>query len=146
MNHYEIARSIYHKVIAKCPQGTYISKLQKLPQNFSLRMSTARSATMSEHTDGGTTGFRLVSQNYSTAQRTNNAGGIAYINFNTEQERYNAWQSYLTKFARFCVCIDESTKLAPYMEDYREPWTDERFKQYFELTDIEWQLIDTIIK
>ena len=54
--------------------------------------------------------------------------------------------SYHTKFSKFCISLDESTKLAPYMGDYTEPWTDERFKQYFELTDIEWQLIDTVIK
>lgn len=88
----------------------------------------------------------LVSKNYSTAIQTTLSNNIRFLNFNTEQERYNAWQSYLTKFARFCICMDESTKLAPYMGDYTEPWTDERFKQYFELTDIEWQLIDTVIK
>ena len=143
---WKIAQSIYNKIIAKCPKETLNNNQKKVAENYSLRMSNARSATMSEHEIGGTTGFRIVSQNYETAKRMNLAGGIKFINFNTEQERYNAWQSYLTKFARFCVMLDESTKLAPYMDDYTEPWTDERFKRYFGLTDIEWQLIDTVIK
>ena len=143
---WKIAQSIYNKIISKCPIGTLNTNQKKNPINYSLRMSIARYATMSEHEIGGTTGFRLVSQNYENAKKTHLAGGIKFINFSSETERYNAWQSYLTKFARFCVMLDESTKLAPYMGDYTEPWTDERFKQYFGLTDIEWQLIDTVIK
>ena len=87
-----------------------------------------------------------VSTNYKTACAGKPSGHTRFLNFSSETERYNAWQSYLTKFARFCICMDESTKLAPYMGDYTEPWTDERIKQYFGLTDIEWQLIDTVIK
>ncbi|MGD7646364.1 hypothetical protein, partial [Ralstonia pseudosolanacearum] len=121
------------------------TKQKKNPANYSLRMSTARSATMSEHEIGGTTGFRLVSQNYATAKRTNLAGGIKFLNFDTDIERYNAWQSYLTKFARFCVALDESTKYAPYMSDYTQPWTDQRFFDYFELDNLEQQLINTVI-
>ena len=142
---WKIVQSIYNKIIVKCPVETLNTGQKRNPENYSLRMSTARSATMSEHEIGGTTGFRLVSRNYETACRTNLAGGIKFLNFNSEQERYNAWQSYLTKFARFCVMIDESTKLAPYMDDYSEPWTDKRFKEYFGLNDIEWQLIDMVI-
>ena len=87
-----------------------------------------------------------MSQYYTTVCSTKYAKNVRYLNFNSEQERYNAWQSYLTKFARFCIMLDESTKLAPYMNNYTEPWTDKRFKEHFKLTDIEWQLIDTVIK
>ena len=146
MNQYEITRSIYHKVIAKCPQGTYDNTLTKTPiAPFPLRHPYG--VNLSDyHTMGGSWNFRVVLLNYqsSIVQTTNSH--VRFHNFNSEQERYNAWQSYLTKFARFCICMDESTKLAPYMGDYTEPWTDERFKQYFGLTDIEWQLIDTVIK
>ena len=140
MNQYEIAKSIYHKLIAKCPQGTYLNALTITPNsNFPLRNKYG--VAWCSH--GNET---VLSENYITSCGTNLGGHVRFLNFNTDQERHNAWQSYLTKFARFCICMDESTKLAPYMDDYTEPWTDERFKQYFGLTDIEWQLIDTVIK
>jgi hypothetical protein len=95
--------------------------------------------------NGGSSGFRLVSQNYNTAISTKFAVNVRYLNFATEAERYNAWQSYLTKFARFCICMDESTKLAPYMGNYTQPWDDQRFYEYFGLNKIEIQLIETVI-
>lgn len=154
MNQYEIVRNIYHKVIAKCPENTFRNyNFTKTPITlFPLRICDTRNATCwpTKHETGGTIAldkaFMICSHKYLSATSTKFAASVKYMNFNTEQERYNVWQSYLTKFARFCICMDESTKLAPYMGDYTEPWTDERFKQYFELTDIEWQLIDTVIK
>ena len=71
---WKIAQSIYNKIISKCPIGTLNANQKKNPINYSLRMSIARSATMSEHEIGGTTGFRLVSQNYETAKKTHLAG------------------------------------------------------------------------
>ena len=146
MNQYEIARSIYHKLIAKCPQGTYQQQLTKTVQSqFPLRQNYGMA--FSDHNDnGGCNNFRCVRTIYTSCLNTAPNTHVRFLNFNTENERHNAWQSYLTKFARFCICMDESTKLAPYMDDYTEPWTDERFKQYFGLTDIEWQLIDMVIK
>lgn len=148
MNQYEIVRSIYHKLIVKCPQGTCLSKFTKLPTTqYSCRcLPEANMSCSDTHGKNEKNSFLLMSQYYTTVCSTKTAQNVRYLSFNSEQERYNAWQSYLTKFARFCICMDESTKLAPYMGDYTEPWTDERFKQYFELTDIEWQLIDTVIK
>ena len=146
MNQYEIVKSIYHKVIIKCPQGTIRAQFSKTPTGFSLRCLPEANVSSSGGHDKNATNRGLVSYNYETVKSTAHATNVRYLNFNTEEERYNAWQSYLTKFARFCICMDESTKLAPYMDDYTEPWTDERFKQYFGLTDIEWQLIDTVIK
>lgn len=149
---WKIAQSIYNKIISKCPIGTFNNVVVKNAQNYSLRFCLTRRFTTT-CAEGALEGrrdprnfYKIVSMNYTTARQQHLAGGIKFINFSSETERYNAWQSYLTKFARFCVMIDESTKLAPYMDDYSEPWTDERFKEYFGLTDIEWQLIDTVIK
>lgn len=141
MNQHEIVKNIYKKVITKCPVGTFRNMTEKTANNYSL--STYYGVSFDERKG---TNLMVCSPNATTAFSTNTGIHTRFLNFNTEQERYNAWQSYLTKFARFCIAMDESTKLAPYMEDYREPWTDERFKQYFELSDIEWQLIDTVIK
>ena len=153
MNQYEIVKSIYKKVITKNSLNSLSNVLSTIPQNFSLRFCITRGTTTTptgtNHTGGNKTeaeAFKIVSKHYSVACQSHSAACVKFLNFNTENERHNAWQSYLTKFARFCICMDESTKLAPYMDDYREPWTDKRFKEYFELTDIEWQLIDTVIK
>ena len=131
--------------MTKCPVGTLRSQLNKKPTGFSIRCLPE--AQLSGHNqNGGSSGFRLVSQNYNTAISTNFAVNVRYLNFNTDVERYNAWQSYLTKFARFCICMDESTKLAPYMDNYTQPWDDKRFYEYFDLTAPEIQLIETVIK
>jgi len=145
MNHWKIVKSIYCKLIAKCPEGTLRIQLNKKSNGFSIRCLPE--AQLSGHNqNGGSSGFRLVSQNYNTAISTKFAVNVRYLNFATEEERYNAWQSYLTKFARFCICMDESTKLAPYMGNYTQPWDDQRFYKYFGLNKIEIQLIETVIK
>ncbi len=89
---------------------------------------------------------RIVPATYSNACKSTYAQNVRFLNFNTDAERYNAWQSYLTKFAMFCFIIDETTKLAPYMNDYTQPWDDQRFYEYFGLNKIEIQLIETVIK
>lgn len=148
MNHWKIAQSIYNKLIAECPAETCKNKFTKTPQTaFSCRcMPEANMGCTNNHGKNDKNSFLLMSQYYTTVCSTKYAKNVRYLNFNSEQERYNAWQSYLTKFARFCIMLDESTKLAPYMNNYTEPWTDKRFKEHFKLTDIEWQLIDTVIK
>ena len=147
MNHWKIVRSIYYKLVAKCPEGTLRTQFTKVPSGFSLRcLPEARMCGECSHDPNATGGFLLVSKNYLTAKSTNAAVNVRYLNFDTEQERYNAWQSYLTKFARFCICMDESTKLAPYMGNYTQPWDDQRFYAYFGLTQPEIQLIETVIK
>lgn len=147
MEKWQYVQSIYQKLITKCPVGTLKNATVK-PNNmlFPLKYYITRFATSDHNDNGGNNGFRICSQNYNTAIQATIVAGAKFLNFNTEQERYNAWQSYLTKFARFCIAMDESTKLAPYMDDYTQPWTDERFKEYFELTDEEWKVIDETIK
>ena len=151
MNHWKIVKSIWQKVEAKNPVDTVGTMFVKKLTNYPLRIMITRDSTKApgrnNHNGGsGGTGFRIVSKNYNTATKTHAAGGIHFLNFDTEQERYNAWQSYLTKFARFCICMDESTKLAPYMGNYTQPWDDQRFYEYFGLNKIEIQLIETVIK
>lgn len=146
MNHWRIVKSIWQKVEAKNPVGKYNAQLTVKPttsfplrQNYGVNWSDG-------HVSGGNTNFKTVAVNYATACVPKTNIHTRFLNFNTEQERYNAWQSYLTKFARFCICMDESTKLAPYMGNYTQPWNDQRFYAYFGLTQPEIQLIETVIK
>lgn len=146
MNHWKIVTNIYNKVIDKCPIGTYQAKLKKTAQNYALRMYYGILKIENSHDPNGTQAYTYCPKTYSNACKTTAGIHVRFLNFQTEEERFNAFNSYFTKFARFCQMLDESTKLAPYMDDYLEPWTDKRFKEYFGLTDIEWQLIDTVIK
>lgn len=142
MKNWEIVKSIYCKIITKCPEGTFMANQVKNPQGFALRTYYG----ISVQKDGRKTICdRPVPITYNKAIIMSTGLHVRFLNFTTDMERYNAWQSYFTKFARFCFILDESMKLSPYMNNYTKPWTDERFKQYFELTDIEWQLIDTVI-
>ena len=152
---WEIAKSIYNKRINKQEINIFKPKMtSNATSNFPLRINYARTQLCSDWSKGGNSGstmrpencFRITSKFYTTACKSTPAACVGFLNFNTEQERSNAWKAFHTKFVRFCIMIDESIKLVPYMDDYTEPWTDERFKQYFGLTDIEWQLIDTVIK
>lgn len=151
---WKIVQAIYSKVIAKCPAGTFNNAVDKHATTiYSLRFCLSRSMTqtptMSNKTGGNKTeedAFKIVSKHYEVAQRQEDGSVNKFLNFATEQERYNAWRSYLTKFARFCVAMDESTKLAPYMDNYQQPWDDQRFYQHFGLTDTEIWVIENTIK
>lgn len=145
---WKIVKSIYEKVIAKCPQGTLRNKFVKTPTcTHPLRCQPeAHSCDAHEHDPNGTGSFMVVSKHYKTVLNVSTGTNVRFLNFNTETERKNAWASYLTKFARFCIAMDESTKLAPYMNDYTQPWDDKRFYEYFGLNKIEIQLIETVIK
>lgn len=147
MNHWKIVKSIWEKVEAKNPVGTIRAQFSKTPTGFSLRcLPEARMVISDTHGKDVLNSTYLVSKNYTTATQTTQSANVRFLNFNTDVERYNAWQSYLTKFARFCICMDESTKLAPYMGNYTQPWDDQRFYEYFGLNKIEIQLIETVIK
>jgi len=79
-------------------------------------------------------------------------GGIrkATINFKTEEEAENFFLSLQTKFMRFLrTRLDSSMGISwnycPYMKDYTQPWTDERFCDYFGITDEEKKVIEETI-
>ena len=139
---WKIVKSIYEKVIAKNMFKVCDNHKTKEPTTvYPIRVIVGGSVDERKGT-----WFRLVSPNYTTACSTNTSQNIRFLNFNTETERKNAWASYLTKFARFCIAMDESTKLAPYMNDYTQPWDDKRFYEYFGLTVEEIDVIEKTIK
>lgn len=73
--------------------------------------------------------------------------------FNSEIERRNFYNSLFTKFIRFIIvtCRDGQTAASayyaiPFMQDYTQPWTDERFYKFFDLTPDEIKLIEDTVK
>ena len=73
------------------------------------------------------------------------------IKFNTEQEAINFENSLKTLFYEYLVYtikMNQHTpfKHLPWMIDYKEPWTDERFRKYFKITDDEWDSVVETMK
>ena len=84
---------------------------------------------------------------YSLNQHTKRQNALtAGIPFKTFEEAKNFVDSQDTKFMRFVnskllTDVHVSQKNIFFMNDYTKPWTDERFKEYFKLTDEEWNVI-----
>ena len=72
---------------------------------------------------------------------------ISHIEFDTEIERENFYNSWATKLMIYlmkteCMDVNVHTKFLPYMEDYTKPWTDEGFYKFFNITPEEQKLIE----
>ena len=73
------------------------------------------------------------------------------IKFNNENEAVNFINQFETKFGKYVTHFMKSdVHVTPekvlFMQDYTEPWTDERFHKFFNLTDDEIKLIEDTIK
>lgn len=145
-------QSIWNKILSKQPY--ILSKVwSKNPQSaYTVRLYPVRERIQGNmHDPNKTALWKLVSMNEATNALQTPAQCVRYLSFDSKEEQYNAWQSYLTDFARFCIAMDESVKPAPYMGDYTKPWTNARFCEYFGITgfisdteaepDSEWETI-----
>ena len=97
--------------------------------------------------------YDLISPKKELARRTNvkhngNIGtGLGTANFNTDVEAENFRLSLGTTFVKFCVSLVKTNIRNPYcaiplMHDYIEPWTDERFYKFFNITPDEQKVIE----
>lgn len=82
-----------------------------------------------------------VSNNKATNKRSVN--GIVddwtVVDFNTEDELINFYNSTNTKFFKYILCsilVSATVPLSylPYMKDYTQPWNNKRFCEYFGIT------------
>ena len=79
--------------------------------------------------------------------KSHNACNSCIFDFATEDERKNFYDCYNTAFiAWLCslwrVDVNINSVKVPYFGDYTAPWTNSKFKAYFELTDEEWARIE----
>lgn len=96
--------------------------------------------------------YDLISPKKEIARRINvkhngNIGtGLGTANFDTDVEAENFRLSLGTTFVKFCVSLVKTNIRNPYcaiplMNDYIEPWTDERFCKFFNIPPEEYNII-----
>ena len=73
------------------------------------------------------------------------------VSFDTKQEAQNYIDASRTNFMTYLFItlqkdIHTPLKFYPFMNDYSEPWTDERFYAYFDITPNEQKLIEKTVK
>ena len=104
------------------------------------------------HGHQGTNDFyEFTSPRLDVAKSTKTSAGHCTVNFETEDESINFFNSLQTKFYKFInVCIKRDMHIywqyTPWLGDYTHPWNDEDLYKYFELTDDEIKIIEDEIK
>ena len=96
--------------------------------------------------------YDMISPNKDISRRNKNESRIAgtgfgTANFDTDEEAENFRLSLETKFIKFCVSLLKSNIknpywAIPYMDDYTQPWTDQRFYKFFNILPEEQKIIE----
>ena len=100
---------------------------------------------------GSSNFYEFTSPRLDVAKSKKTSCGHRTVNFETEDESINFFNSLQTKFYKFInICIKRDMnvhwKYAPWLGDYTHSWTDEDLYKYFELTDDEIAIIEDEIK
>ena len=95
--------------------------------------------------------YEFTSPRLDIAKSKKTSCGHRTVNFETEEESINFFNSLQTKFYIFisrCIKRDMHVpwRYTPWLGDYTHPWTDNDLYQYFELTDDEIRIIESEIK
>ena len=100
---------------------------------------------------GSSNFYDFTSPRLDIAKSKKTSCGHCTVNFETEEESINFFNSLRTKFYIFinrCIKRDMHIhwKYTPWLGDYTHPWTDGDLYQYFELTNEEIAIIEDEIK
>lgn len=139
---------LVNKIIRKTMENSWA------PYNF--KRLTAEEKTYSINIAGihsATAKYAFVCNTYEAQLKTgmpkdfNGGRNGAHFSFDTEEERKNFYDCYTQSFMQWHASLWKSdvhmnTFKIPYFGDYKTPWTNEKFKAYFELTDDEWARIE----
>lgn len=80
-------------------------------------------------------------------EKTHNACNYTLVSFDTEVERRNFYDCYCHPFMMWQYTFWKTDNMVmnrkiPYFGDYTTPWANEKFKEYFSITDEEWTRIE----
>ena len=137
--------ALIDKIISQInKKNTILKNLQSKPTAFCVKIP---------HIYGGSDCSYYISPNKDISRsfvKSEKAGRrTAWLVFNTEQEAENCRLSFETNFWRYLTIKTKTScsvvKVLPYMGDYTEPWTDERFYKYFNLTADEIKVIEDTV-
>lgn len=129
----DVINSVFKKLLMYT-KTWLMDNWQKDPTDFSVRIKQGCYVDVNCN-------FALSSDKLETAFSKKPAGHTRFMNFKTAAEQMNFWKSLKTNFSKLCIAINGGERYVPYMNDYTKPWTDERFKKHFKLTDEEWNAI-----
>ena len=73
------------------------------------------------------------------------------VKFNTTHEAENFYDSLNTNFVKYVIYLNTQNqnvywRRIPFMEDYTQPWTDERFYDHFGICSNDRKIIEDTIK
>ena len=139
---------LVNKIVRKTMENSWA------PYNF--KRLTAEEKAYSINVAGihsATAKYAFVCNTYEAQLKTgmpkdfNGGRNGAHFSFDTEEERRNFYDCYTQPFMQWHASLWKSdvnmnTFKIPYFGDYTAPWTNEKFKAYFELTDDEWARIE----
>ena len=134
----DVINSVFKKLLMYT-KTWLMDNWQKDPTDFSVRIKQGCYVDVNCN-------FALSSDKLETAFSKKPAGHTRFMNFKTAAEQMNFWKSLKTNFSKLCIAINGGERYVPYMNDYSQPWTDKRFKEYFKLTDEEWSAIANAMK
>lgn len=123
---------------AKMKDINYTHFIEKEPKNFSLRMFIGCNR------DEGH-GWTVCPKDELTAFSTEKVGHIGYLNFNTETERKNCYETMSSPFIK-AICKISAGLFTPFLPTYKKQWTDADLFAYFKLTKEEIATIEEEMK
>lgn len=128
----EKLKSIYNKVKDK-KLKTLLNAKEKCPVDFSIKVSENHGHP------GSNDEYDIISPDIKIAYSTKISSQSVFFNFKSENEAENFRQSLMTTFMKYLRYIERNSthiyiREYPYMEDYTQPWTNQRFCEYFGIT------------
>ena len=156
-------RSVFDKTIRACNDGVYPNLMDEILKNttkeYILPCPEVHGHQGSEYilpcpevhgNQGSSDWSEITSKIYDKALNAKQRWNW-HLSFDTEEERRNCYDSWHTRFHQFIHSLIKADNFnyygqLPFMGDYSQPWTDERFYEYFKLTKEEIDIIETTMK
>ena len=127
---------IFYKIKSK-NMPLFKSQIKKSPQTKYTLRCTVGGGFDPEHY------YNWVSPTFNVAikQEMNNNIGFVYVK--SKKEQINLFKYCHTHFFKFCIIIAQN-KLAPWMNDYTQEWTDDKLFKFFNLTQDDINIINNV--
>lgn len=149
-----VNKDIFNKTVKKILDG----KQANMRESFNQKQHKYYFAFPAMHGGNGRTYWdEICVKDYNEAIKKETTTSNRYyemqgMSFKTEKERKNFFNSLFTTFFRYWIIQVKTQKTfnyahyLPFMGDYTQPWTNERFYKYFNITEEEQKIIEDTMK